>query len=229
MNVSRFEKTSLRRLLNPLAGACFLLLAIASPTVSAGENRGGGVNPRGTEAELFGFQEIRSSELAAFTKWTGMLARLRAEAPAAAPLDFIRSGDELAELDAVNSMVNTVHYVPDEQNWGAADHWATPGEFYARNGDCEDFAIAKYVALKALGFDPAKMRIVVLVDRQRQKHHAVLMIDTEMGRMILDNQIAEVVRDTEIAHYDPIYSINESAWWLHIAKPRKRLVAHGNP
>ncbi len=233
MNVSRAKKMRPRRLLKLLATAGFLLSAAGVPAVIAldlaKEEAGGGVKERTTGTALFGLQEIRSEKLAAFTKWTGMLARLDMESPHAAPLDFVPAGNRLAELNAVNRMVNAVSYVSDEENWGAADHWATPGEFYSRSGDCEDFAIAKYVALKQLGFDPAAMRIVVLVDKQRHKHHAVLMIDTDMGRLILDNQIAEVVRDTEIKHYQPIYSINESAWWLHVAKPQKKLVAQRNP
>ena len=226
-----------RRLLNLLAAAGLLLSSAGLPPViaNAGANAGAseGANAetgqRTTGTALFGWSEIRSEQLAAFTKWTGMLARLGTETPQVSPLDFVPAGNRLAELNAVNRMVNAVSYVSDEENWGAADHWATPGEFYSRSGDCEDFAIAKYVALKQLGFDPASMRIVVLVDRQRHKHHAVLMIDTDMGRLILDNQIAEVVRDTDIKHYQPIYSINESAWWLHVAKPQTKLVAQRNP
>jgi hypothetical protein len=34
-------------------------------------------------------------------------------------------------------------------------------------------------------------------------------------RWILDNQISVVIPDTAIAHYRPIFSINEQAWWLH--------------
>lgn len=217
MSLPRLEKMTPKRLAPALAAAGLLLSSIGPTAVAA------------AEAALFGLPEIRSEQLASFTKWTGMLARLGAEAPPGSALDFVPADNDLAALDAVNRMVNAVRYVPDEENWGAPDHWATPGEFYRRNGDCEDFAIAKYVALKALGFDPAKMRIVVLVDEKLHKHHAVLMVDTENGRMILDNQIAQVVRDTDIEHYRPIYSINEDAWWLHVPTPRKRLIALRNP
>lgn len=217
MRLIRLKKFTAKRLAPMLAAVCLVLSSLGPAKLNA------------AEAMLFGLSEIKSEQLASFTKWTGMLARLNADARAGSALDFVPAGDDLAALNAVNSMVNTVRYVPDEENWGAADHWATPGEFYRRSGDCEDFAIAKYVALKALGFDPADMRIVVLVDERLLRHHAVLMVDTEMGRMILDNQIAQVVRDTEIEHYQPIYSINENAWWLHVAIPRKRLVALRNP
>lgn len=39
--------------------------------------------------------------------------------------------------------------------------------------------------------------------------------------MILDNQGDRVLLDTDIRHYRPIYSINESAWWLH-AEPSQK-------
>lgn len=207
-----------------LVAAGFLLAVVGSPSLNA------------AEPALFGSAEIRGRELAAFTKWTGMLDRLDAETiPVSgfgkaldAALNFIPAGDVLAELSAVNRMVNAVQYIADDENWGANDHWSTPEEFYSRSGDCEDFAIAKYVALKRLGFDPEKMRIVVLVDEKLDRYHAVLMVGTPNGRMILDNQIEAVLRDTDIGHYRPVYSINESAWWLHVEAPQKRLVAHLN-
>lgn len=201
------------------------VLMAAGLTMSAGGSQG----LKAAEPTLFGSTEIRSERLTAFTKWTGMLARLRAESSLSATMSFVPAGDQLTELRAVNRMVNAVRYVPDEENWGTADHWSTPGEFYSQSGDCEDFAIAKYVALKELGFDPAKMRIVVLADEELSKHHAVLMVNTDMGRLILDNQNGEILHDTDIKHYRPIYSINEYAWWLHVARPQRKLVAQLNP
>jgi len=35
------------------------------------------------------------------------------------------------------------------------------------------------------------------------------------SNFILDNQIQQVVKDTAIHHYIPIYSINETRWWRH--------------
>ena len=32
---------------------------------------------------------------------------------------------------------------------------------------------------------------------------------------ILDNQIKIVVDSRKIRHYEPVYSINEKAWWRH--------------
>ena len=51
--------------------------------------------------------------------------------------------------------------------WGVMDYWETPAEFFQKSGDCEDFAIAKYFALRDLGFPASQMRIVVLKDTLR--------------------------------------------------------------
>lgn len=193
---------------------------------------------------VFGTNEIRSSDLSAFTKWTGMLARATETAagpgsPNAGPLansgkcrpnprfpcpdqalselvDELSNKTTTEKLDGVNRFVNRVRYVTDDVNWGVADYWATPDEFFRMSGDCEDFAIAKFVALKRLGIDADRMRIVVLEDENLKTHHAVLTVETSQGRAVLDNQISQVILDTEIHHYRPIYSINETAWWLHM-------------
>jgi hypothetical protein len=34
---------------------------------------------------------------------------------------------------------------------------------------------------------------------------------------ILDNQIKIVVDSRRVRHYEPVYSINEKAWWRHRA------------
>jgi predicted transglutaminase-like cysteine proteinase len=53
-----------------------------------------------------------------------------------------------------NRFLNDWRYKPDDQNYGQRDYWATPLEFLRRSGDCEDYAIAKYVTLRELGFAP---------------------------------------------------------------------------
>ena len=43
-------------------------------------------------------------------------------------------------------------YLEDLANYGLPDYWATPLQFLDRDGDCEDYAIAKFVSLRELGF-----------------------------------------------------------------------------
>lgn len=130
-------------------------------------------------------------------------------------LDSIQGLQPRDQLARVNTYLNRAPYIIDPVNWGVADYWATPTEFLRKDGDCEDYAIAKYLALKSLGFDPAVMRIVVLEDRNLKVDHAVLAVRLDGEIYILDNQTPRIVEASRIHHYRPVYSINEQAWWLH--------------
>ncbi|TXG82603.1 MAG: hypothetical protein E6R12_11355 [Sphingomonadales bacterium] len=121
----------------------------------------------------------------------------------------------LEQLRLINKALNGHRYITDPENWGVPDYWAAVRQFLARNGDCEDYAIAKYMALKALGYSIDEMRIVVLQDENLGVPHAILAVASGDGYLILDNQIGEVLPDRLIVHYRPIYSINERSWWLH--------------
>ena len=85
----------------------------------------------------------------------------------------------------------------------------------SKNGDCEDYAIAKYFSLRWLGLKPEDMRILVLHDMNLRVAHAVLVVYHRGRALILDNQVRGVVEADAIRHYRPIYSINEQHWWLH--------------
>ena len=100
-------------------------------------------------------------------------------------------------------------------NWGVEDYWETPNEFLNRDGDCEDFAIAKYKSLRALGLGDDQLRIVVLQDLNLRIAHAVLVVLDGGKAWVLDNQIDQVIDADRIRHYRPYYSINASAYWLH--------------
>jgi predicted transglutaminase-like cysteine proteinase len=122
-------------------------------------------------------------------------------------------GNDLAsQLQAVNSFMNKARYIVDPINWGVKDYWATPRQFFVKFGDCEDYAIAKYLTLKRLGLATDKMRIVVLQDLNLRVAHAVLAVYTYDDIIILDNQIKRTVPARVIRHYRPIFSINEDAW-----------------
>ena len=186
-------------------------------------------------AGLFGSQEIKGSTLTAFTKWTDMLARYQWETnrtgrklPCRLSASFKCRDDEWRDLltalkamardekiNRVNGFMNHAPYITDGNNYGMADYWATVYEFLRKDGDCEDYAIAKYFSLKALGFDPDRMRVVVVEDTNLKTPHAVLALYLDDQTLILDNQLPTPVRADSIVHYRPIYSINETAWWLH--------------
>ena len=136
-------------------------------------------------------------------------------------LEGLRDRPLLARIEAVNSFVNGVRYRADEDNWGVGDYWAAPGEFFASGGDCEDYAIAKYYSLRALGFPAERLRIVVLHDDKRKLPHAVLAVRWSDGELILDNLGDEIAPWAQAPHYKPIYSVNERRYQLLGLPPAK--------
>jgi predicted transglutaminase-like cysteine proteinase len=182
---------------------------------------------------LFGSREVRSASLGPFQKWTGMIERQRDErqlydGPCTARrfnrchlqewrqlLRDVAALDPTAQLDAINSFMNRAPYITDPVNYGVPDYWATPLQFLTKDGDCEDYAIAKFTSLRQLGFRNDQMRIVVVDDLNLRVPHAILVVYLGDRAYVLDNQISRVVPAEVINHYRAIYSINEQAWWLH--------------
>ena len=111
--------------------------------------------------------------------------------------------------------MNKHPYITDPVNWGVDDYWASIGQFFAKDGDCEDYAIAKFYTLRELGWDNDQMRIVVLQDLNLRVAHAILVVQAGERTLVLDNQINQVVEAAAIRHYRPIFSLNETHWWLH--------------
>ena len=91
-----------------------------------------------------------------------------------------------------------------------------------RSGDCEDYSIAKFYALRQLGFSDEELRIVVLKDAIRGVGHAVLAVYTDDDIRILDSLSDMVLTHTVYRHYQPLSSVSEVARWMH-AKPSGRV------
>ena len=113
------------------------------------------------------------------------------------------------------SRMNSARYIEDINNYGDTDYWATPGQFFDRSGDCEDYAIAKFMTLLELGFSNEQMRIAVVHDTNLNLIHAVLVVYVNDVGYLLDNQIEQVVQVDSVRHYRPYYSLNETRWWRH--------------
>jgi predicted transglutaminase-like cysteine proteinase len=138
-------------------------------------------------------------------------------------LRTLRDRSPREQMRAVNRYMNRVHYITDQRNYGVIDYWATPRQFFARGGDCEDFAIAKFMSLRALGWGRDRLRIAVVIDRRKRQAHAVLVAYYGGRAYILDNQSRAVLTDNRVRYYHPVYSINERYWWFHMsAQPASR-------
>jgi predicted transglutaminase-like cysteine proteinase len=126
-------------------------------------------------------------------------------------------GDRLSLLKRVNDALNRMEYFEDSRLWSLNDYWATPAEFLARRaGDCEDYAIAKYFLLLELGVPAAEMRIAIVRDVARRLTHAVLVVRTEHGPMLLDNVIEEVVPTGRAPQYRTLLALTGSEMSVYI-------------
>lgn len=139
-------------------------------------------------------------------------------------LDALKDATPAAKVAGVQAFLNDWPYRTDLEVYGRSDLWASPLQFLAHGGDCEDFAIAKYVSLRRLGLPAERLRIVVLEDTERQVAHAVLTVRLDGEVLVLDNLLAAPVPQERLTHYVPYYSVNELGQWQH-ARPTLALAA----
>lgn len=125
--------------------------------------------------------------------------------------------DTHAKLEAVNSFFNKLPFISDSQHWGVADYWATPVEFLATDGgDCEDFAIAKYFTLRALGVPSTRLRITYVKSITLNEAHMVLAYypSPEAEPLVLDNLINKIEPASQRTDLIPVYSFNGDNLWV---------------
>ncbi len=129
-----------------------------------------------------------------------------------------RKLDRAAQIDAINRYFNRWPYKLDNEVFGVNEYWASPVEFMTRSGDCEDFSIAKYFALKDLGFAEEEMRVVIVMDRIRNIGHAILAIYEKNDILVLDSLSNVILSHSKYKHYLPQYSMNETTRWAHFVQ-----------
>jgi predicted transglutaminase-like cysteine proteinase len=193
--------------------------------------------PAAPPGALFGMIAVHAPSLAGLPQWRRIIDAIVAERPtyeacatdasacpsaaARAWLQFLATLADrplLERVDAINRYANRWPYRSDREVWGRSDHWATPLEFLGRSGDCEDYAIFKYVSLRRLGVPATAMHLVVLQDTARDLAHAVLTVDVDGTTYVLDNLGDGLVQPAALPHYVLYYSVNEVGRWVHVGE-----------
>jgi predicted transglutaminase-like cysteine proteinase len=121
------------------------------------------------------------------------------------------------KLIIVNNFFNQLEYKSDISYTGQPDYWMTPIEFLvAAGGDCEDFSIAKYFTLVALGVPEEKLRITYVKALELNQAHMVLAYYTrpDAEPYILDNLSSKVLPASKRPDLAPVYSFNAEGLWL---------------
>ncbi len=147
-----------------------------------------------------------NEDVSIFKKWLPVKAWLANKPIPASGLSSVAGA-----CDQVNRSVNSQFIY---QRDGLSDIWFTPDQFVKfHGGDCEDFAIYKMYQLIRMGVPPARMELVICIDRQSREYHAVLRVFSGSSQYILDNQTVQLLnRQSYNARYAPLYAIGPSGW-----------------
>ena len=127
-------------------------------------------------------------------------------------VDGGRQREGRARLGEINRAINlSIRAVDDMVQYGQVDVWSSPlVTFYRGAGDCEDYAIAKYVALRMAGIAAEDLRLVVMIDTVRREGHAVAAARLDGHWLILDNRRTMMVEDMALRNYRPLFVIDDN-------------------
>jgi predicted transglutaminase-like cysteine proteinase len=97
----------------------------------------------------------------------------------------------------------------DLSQYGVPDFWSSPlSTIAAGSGDCEDYAIAKYVALREIGVADQDLRLVIVRDTKLREDHAIITARLAGRWLVLDNRRLLLLEDTELPQYVPVFAID---------------------
>jgi predicted transglutaminase-like cysteine proteinase len=115
-----------------------------------------------------------------------------------------------ARLAAINREVNfSIRPVSDWAQYGVADFWSAPlVTLSAGAGDCEDYAVVKYVALREAGIAPNDLRLLIVYNPRLRTNHAVVAVHLGEEWLILDNSTLIMVNSSDARHYRPLFVVD---------------------
>jgi predicted transglutaminase-like cysteine proteinase len=129
-------------------------------------------------------------------------------------MSLVESGgknEPRVQLGKINRAVNlAIRPASDWAQYGYADFWAAPLQTLTSGaGDCEDYAIVKYVVLRALGMAEADLRLLIVRDDRHQTEHAVVAVRDEREWLILDNRTMFIVNAEDARYYNPLFVLEQ--------------------
>jgi predicted transglutaminase-like cysteine proteinase len=221
-------------------------IAWFGPGHAAGTPDASGAPDIAESAEPFGLFAARLSGGGLLAKWMGVQRRLGDEmvqlalcegdrngCVSSAALQFLaivdaaKARDGRARLGEINRAINlAIRPMSDLAQYGEIDVWSPPLATLARGaGDCEDYAIAKFVALRMAGLSPDDLRIVIMRDTISGEDHAVAVARLDGHWLTLDNRRMVMVEDAQITNYVPIFVIDQDGVKRYEEAPMPVLVA----
>jgi predicted transglutaminase-like cysteine proteinase len=179
-------------------------------------------------AEPFGLNTMPVATGDIFTKWSSVekdisvdkniltsCGESTTECPSAAQkfLAIVAEGrtrSGRARIGVINRAINlTIRPMSDLAQWGVEDRWTAPlATLTSGLGDCEDYAIVKYVALTEAGIAAEDVKLVVVRDLRVDKDHAVVAARLDGRWLVLDNRRLALVNDIEMRRVIPLFVLD---------------------
>jgi predicted transglutaminase-like cysteine proteinase len=201
------------------------------------------ISSDGEAAPLFGMQTAPLIGGAIPQKWTRAraeiarefesLERCRADdaCPAVAQrlIDLSAEGagrSSRARVGLINRAVDlAIIPTSDDTQWSVEDRWSAPFEtLQSGRGDCEDYAIVKYLALLEAGLSEDDVKIVILKNTFPNEDHAVLAVRVDGDWLILDNRTLTLVRDMDLRRATPEFVLDRQGAKRFVTRERSRRV-----
>jgi predicted transglutaminase-like cysteine proteinase len=210
-----------------LAAAALAGCAGAAPRLARGEL--GSVYQTAPRLASFRFDGAPLAPADAFGPWAALTAQsgpdarsleacLADKAVCATPdLVRFRRMMELAAGLAPREQLSLVHHYFNQIEWtnDTRDTWSTLYHTaFSRMGDCEDIAIAKYQALRRLGWRAEDLRVLVGWDGEENDWHALLAVRLDGDTLVLDS-VKGLQSPALLSSVRLVYSISEHGVWDH--------------
>ena len=140
----------------------------------------------------------------------------RANCASPQALQFLKIVDDagaqtgLARVGEINRAFNlAIRPMSDQAQYGVEDLWTSPlATLAAGAGDCEDYAIAKLVALREAGISSDDLRMVILRSLSSGEDHAVVAARVDGRWRMLDNRYFLMIEDSDVTKFQPVFAID---------------------
>src|SRR6201987_19573 len=193
-----------------------------------------------TSAEPFGLTASPVNAGPVFDKWSALKRKLDDERVQLALCDGDRDGcasdaalqflaivdtgrarEGRALLGEINRAINlAIRATSDLAEYGEMDVWSSPlATFAHRAGDCEDYAIAKFAALRQAGVPAEDLRIIIMHEIFHGEDHAVTAAKLDGHWLILDNRRMAMVEDASVRNYRPLFVMDETGLRKYVDHP----------
>jgi predicted transglutaminase-like cysteine proteinase len=136
-------------------------------------------------------------------------------------VDIGRAREGRARLGEINRAINlAIRATSDLAQYGEMDVWSSPLATFAHGaGDCEDYAIAKFAALRQAGVRPEDLRIIIMRDIFHGEDHAVAAAKLDGHWLMLDNRRMAMVEDAYVRNYRPLFVMDETGLSRYVDQP----------